>query len=96
MAEYDYDLLVIGSGPAGQRAAIQASKLNKRVAVVERKIDHRRRVHQYGHHPQQNVARSGSASFRLSRAWPLRRIVCRQAKHHDGRSAVSHRPRHST
>jgi NAD(P) transhydrogenase len=37
MAEYDYDLLVIGSGPAGQRAAIQAAKLNKRVAVVERK-----------------------------------------------------------
>jgi NAD(P) transhydrogenase len=38
MAEYDYDLLVIGSGPAGQRAAIQAAKLNKRVAVVERKM----------------------------------------------------------
>ena len=37
MAEYDYDLLVIGSGPAGQRAAIQAAKLNKHVAVVERK-----------------------------------------------------------
>ena len=37
MAEYDYDLLVIGSGPAGQRAAIQAAKLNRRVAVVERK-----------------------------------------------------------
>ena len=37
MAEYDYDLLVIGSGPAGQRAAIQAAKLNKRVGVVERK-----------------------------------------------------------
>lgn len=37
MAQYDYDLLVIGSGPAGQRAAIQAAKLNKRVAVVERK-----------------------------------------------------------
>src|SRR5258706_2647275 len=37
MAEYDYDLLVIGSGPAGQRAAIQAAKLDKRVAVVERK-----------------------------------------------------------
>src|SRR5215469_4391544 len=32
-----YDLLVIGSGPAGQRAAIQAAKLNKRVALVERK-----------------------------------------------------------
>ncbi|HET8549790.1 MAG TPA: Si-specific NAD(P)(+) transhydrogenase [Bryobacteraceae bacterium] len=37
MAEFDYDLLVIGSGPAGQRAAIQAAKLGKRVAIVERK-----------------------------------------------------------
>ena len=33
---YDYDLLVIGSGPAGQRAAIQGAKLDKRVAVIER------------------------------------------------------------
>ena len=30
-----YDLVVIGSGPAGQRAAVAASKVNKRVAVVE-------------------------------------------------------------
>ncbi len=37
MPENSYDLLVIGSGPAGQRAAIQAAKLNKRVALVERK-----------------------------------------------------------
>jgi NAD(P) transhydrogenase len=33
---YDYDLLVIGSGPAGKRAAIQGAKLEKRVALVER------------------------------------------------------------
>jgi NAD(P) transhydrogenase len=33
---YDYDLLVIGSGPAGHKAAIQAAKLNKRVAVIEK------------------------------------------------------------
>ncbi|MDQ3890114.1 MAG: Si-specific NAD(P)(+) transhydrogenase [Actinomycetota bacterium] len=33
---YDYDLLVIGSGPAGQKAAVQAAKLGRRVAVVER------------------------------------------------------------
>jgi NAD(P) transhydrogenase len=32
----DYDLVVIGSGPAGQKAAISAAKLGKRVAVVER------------------------------------------------------------
>jgi NAD(P) transhydrogenase len=31
------DLLVIGSGPSGQRAAIQAAKLGKHVAVAERR-----------------------------------------------------------
>ena len=30
-----YDLIVIGSGPAGQRAAIYGAKLNKRVALIE-------------------------------------------------------------
>jgi NAD(P) transhydrogenase len=33
---FDYDLIVIGSGPSGQRAAIQAAKLGKSVALVER------------------------------------------------------------
>jgi NAD(P) transhydrogenase len=32
-----YDLIVIGSGPAGHRAAIQGAKLGKRVAVCEKK-----------------------------------------------------------
>ena len=36
MSERDYELLVIGSGPAGHRAAIQAAKLGKKTAVVER------------------------------------------------------------
>ncbi len=36
-SQYDYDLFVIGSGPAGQRAAIQAAKLGKRVAIAERR-----------------------------------------------------------
>jgi NAD(P) transhydrogenase len=31
-----YDLVVIGSGPAGQKGAIAAAKLNKRVAMIER------------------------------------------------------------
>lgn len=34
--QFDYDLIAIGSGPAGQRAAVQAAKLNKRAAVVEK------------------------------------------------------------
>ena len=33
-----YDLLVIGSGPAGHHAAIQAAKLGKHVAVAEQKV----------------------------------------------------------
>ncbi len=32
-----YDLVVIGSGPAGQRAAIQGAKSGKRVALIERR-----------------------------------------------------------
>jgi NAD(P) transhydrogenase len=34
---YDFDVLVIGSGPGGQKAAIAAAKLDRRVAVVERR-----------------------------------------------------------
>jgi len=36
MPAYDYDLVCIGSGPAGQRAAVQAAKIGKKVAVVEK------------------------------------------------------------
>ena len=32
---YQYDLLVVGSGPAGQRAAVQAAKIRKKVAIVD-------------------------------------------------------------
>jgi NAD(P) transhydrogenase len=34
-----YDLVVLGTGPAGQKAAISAAKLGKRVAIVERNMD---------------------------------------------------------
>ena len=48
MADFDYDMLVIGSGPAGQRAAIQSARAPSRpfdaygdgragVAIVERR-----------------------------------------------------------
>jgi len=34
---YDYELIAIGSGPAGQKAAIQAAKLGRHAAIVERR-----------------------------------------------------------
>jgi NAD(P) transhydrogenase len=34
---YDYDVLVLGSGPSGQKAAIAASKLGRRVGIVDRR-----------------------------------------------------------
>lgn len=36
-ATYDYDLVCIGSGPAGQRGAVQAAKLRRRVLVIEKR-----------------------------------------------------------
>jgi len=33
----DYDLLIVGSGPAGQHAAWQAASMGKRAAIIERK-----------------------------------------------------------
>jgi len=35
-AMYDYDLVVIGSGPAGEKGAVQAAYFGKRVAVIEK------------------------------------------------------------
>lgn len=39
MEEIKADMVVIGSGPAGQKAAIQASKLGKQVIVIEKSGD---------------------------------------------------------
>src|SRR5438309_8924399 len=36
MSQPSYDLVVIGSGPAGQKAALNAAKLGRRAAIVER------------------------------------------------------------
>ena len=38
MSDQNYDLIVIGSGPAGQKGAICAAKLRKRVAVIDRRL----------------------------------------------------------
>ena len=36
---HNFDFVVIGSGPAGQKAAIQAAKLGKTVAIVDKHSD---------------------------------------------------------
>lgn len=36
MSRSEYDLIVIGSGPAGEKAAIEAAQLHKTVAIIER------------------------------------------------------------
>ncbi len=38
MRESEYDLVVIGSGPAGQKGAIAAAKARKRVALIDRTV----------------------------------------------------------
>jgi NAD(P) transhydrogenase len=38
MNDHHYDLVVIGSGPAGQKGAICAAKLRKRVAMIDRRM----------------------------------------------------------
>jgi NAD(P) transhydrogenase len=38
MDDHHYDLVVIGSGPAGQKGAICAAKLRKRVALIDRRM----------------------------------------------------------
>ena len=38
---YQYDLIVIGSGPAGMRAAIQAAKAGRRVVRTRAASAHR-------------------------------------------------------
>jgi NAD(P) transhydrogenase len=38
MSEFEYDLVVIGSGPAGQKGAIAAAKAHKRVAIIDRTV----------------------------------------------------------
>lgn len=39
MEELNVDVVVVGSGPAGQKAAIQAAKLGKKVVMIERELD---------------------------------------------------------
>lgn len=73
MTTFDYDVIVIGTGPGGEGAAMQAVKGGNRVAVVERYKGHRRELHSPRDHSQQDTAirhKSGDPRRRQS-AVPL-------------------------
>ena len=67
-----YELLVVGSGPAGQKAAIQAAKLRKRVALVERRPRRRRRLGQHRDDPVEDDPRGDPLPHRPEPAGDLR------------------------
>ncbi len=79
------DMIVIGSGPAGQRAAIQAAKSGKRVAVVEQRECVGGACINTGTIPSKTLARGRDASFRLRLPGHLRRqLPGEREDHHVG------------
>ena len=91
-----YDMLVIGSGPAGQKAAIQAAKVGKKVAIMEQQESCRRHLHQLRHDPEQILARSGDVPFRIPTAQPLRRQLPGQKRYHFRGPRPTLRPCHQS
>ena len=83
--EYDYDLLVIGSGPGGQKAAIAGAKLGRRVGDRRAQAHGRRRVHQHRHDPVQDPARGRALPHRPDPAGVLRPVLPGQGGHHGRR-----------
>ena len=57
-----YDMVILGSGPGGEGASMQAAKSGKSVAVVESAAAHRRVLHPSRHHSQQGAC--GTRFFR--------------------------------
>ena len=84
-----YDLLVIGSGPAGQKAAIQAAKLGRRVAVIERSHMVGGVCVNTGTIPSKTLREAVVYLTGLSAALPLRpELPDRRSDDHDRRSAA--------
>ena len=63
MSAAKHDLIVIGSGPAGEKGAAQAAYFGKRVALIEQSPDARRGGGEH-QHSVQGAARDGAVSGR--------------------------------
>jgi NAD(P) transhydrogenase len=83
MQANEYDLVVIGSGPAGQKGAICAAKMRKKVAIIDRRLDDGRGLRSYRDDSEQGAARGGALPERLAAAFVLWTRLRRERPDHD-------------
>ena len=69
---YDYDLVVLGAGPAGEKGAAQAAYFGKRVALVEREAEPGGRGGAHRHAAVEDAARDRALPLGLPAARALR------------------------
>ena len=84
MSADKYDLIVFGSGPAGEKGAAQAAYFGKKVALIEKKIESGGRTPAVGPEPkrtptkvidlvsvlQESLAQAGKGGARKAKAAP--------------------------
>ena len=89
MSEQKFDLIVIGSGPAGQKGAICAAKLRKRVAIIDRTVMMGGVCVHTGTIPSKSVREAIFQLTGLGGEVVLRRWLSRHARYFGARSRVS-------
>ena len=89
MSSSVYDLIVIGSGPAGQRAAIYGAKLGKKSCPDRDARGSRRSLHQHRHHPLEDHARGRPSPLRIQLQIHLRDELPGEGTHHHGGTSHS-------
>ncbi len=77
----DYDVLIIGSGPAGQHAAWQASRMGKSAAIIERKPKIGGAGLQTGTIPSKAMR---EVAYQFSRTGGMRQALAIQARQQQG------------
>ena len=75
MSVFDYDVLIIGSGPAGESAAMNAAKLGQRVALIERNPQVGGNCTHWGTIPSKALRHSVDALMKFNRTPMFRHIA---------------------
>ena len=74
MAEFKYDVVVIGSGPAGESAAMNAAKKGQTVAIIDRRLDVGGNCTHRGTSPSKSLRHSVDALMKFNRS-PMFRAI---------------------